>query len=720
MIAPTTDPTRAELARPYRGRPQSRGRRRPLPIVIRLCRKKIYQSWACWRRRMQVKRGGIALSDARLLRTMRTPARDVPSLMAHFEGRTAPAFYWDTTDLPRIAGLVAEQVPQAIAQTQRQADDICAHIFDLLGSGKVSLGKQIDWCQDFKSGFRWLPSFCHDIVQDQGSNNADVKVPRELSRCHHFVILGKAYWYTRDEKYARAFVDQLTSWIQQNPPWMSVNWCSTMDVAIRMVNWIWAYHFFIASPHFNQNEKSIFFKSLLLHAQFISENLEYLGEFSDNHYLSNVVGLAIVGILFPEFKHARKWRDFGLRELFHEIVNQFHEDGVNFERSINYHRLTLEMVIATLLLCKKNRISVPVAVWQRVEKMVWFVLYYTKPDGMGPHIGDTDNGRLQVLGDTDVMDHRYLLSIGAVLFDRGDFKQGAGTFHEDALWLLGIEGWRQFEALAAPPEAVGSCAFTHGGFVFLRHQDLYMAIACGANGRRGVGNHSHNDALSFELYAYDKTFIVDPGTYLYTAAPAWRNRFRSTASHNTVMVDSAELNPILADDLFRLGPGAVPTVQTWQTTPAADRLEITHNGYERLPEPVHHQRQFYFDKERYYWIIRDQLSGHGAHKLEWFLHFNVGIPVQISHNSILTQCQQGANLFLYVVGNMELHISSEEGWVSPSYGIRQQAQVVHCSYSGELPAVVFFLLYPFKDTKQLETLPYNCIKNFDKNWSVFL
>jgi Heparinase II/III N-terminus/Heparinase II/III-like protein len=310
----------------------------------------------------------------------------------------------------------------------------------------------------------------------------------------------------------------LTDWVQQNPPWMSVNWCSTMDVAIRMVNWIWAYHFFIGSPYFDQNKKISFFKSLYCHAQFISENLEYFGEFSDNHYLSNIVGLSLVGILFPEFKQAKTWKTFGLKELFQEIVNQFHEDGVNFERSINYHRLTLEMVITTLLLCKKNHISVPPAVWRRVEKMVEFVLYYTKPDGLGPQIGDTDNGRLQILGDTVVMDHRYLLSIGAVLFDRDDFKQGAGTFHEDALWLLGVEGWQQFEALKTPTAPVSSRAFTHGGFVFLRHQELYMAVACGANGRRGIGNHSHNDALSFELYAYDKTFIVDPGAYIYTAA----------------------------------------------------------------------------------------------------------------------------------------------------------------------------------------------------------
>jgi Heparinase II/III-like protein len=184
------------------------------------------------------------------------------------------------------------------------------------------------------------------------------------------------------------------------------------------------------------------------------------------------------------------------------------------------------------------------------------------------------------------------------------------------------------------------------------------------------------------------------------------------------MVDGAELNPIIPDDLFRLGPGAVPTVQTWQTTLIADGLAIAHDGYERLPEPVSHQRQFYFDKGCHYWIVRDQLSGSGVHTLEWFFHFNAGIPVQISHNSILTQCQEGANLFLYVSGNRALRVECNEGWVSPSYGMKNQAQVVRYSYAGELPMTVSFLLYPYKDTLSIDA--YRLIEDFEQHWSTIL
>jgi len=38
------------------------------------------------------------------------------------------------------------------------------------------------------------------------ANDADVKVPWELSRHQHFVTLGQAFVLTGDEKYAREFV----------------------------------------------------------------------------------------------------------------------------------------------------------------------------------------------------------------------------------------------------------------------------------------------------------------------------------------------------------------------------------------------------------------------------------------------------------------------------------------------------------------------------------
>jgi hypothetical protein len=51
----------------------------------------------------------------------------------------------------------------------------------------------------------------------------------------------------------------------------------------------------------------------------------------------------------------------------------------------------------------------------------------------------------------------------------------------------------------------------------MRHDDLYMLIDCVPADQKSPSGHKHNSRLSFELFAGDKSFIIDPGSYLYTA-----------------------------------------------------------------------------------------------------------------------------------------------------------------------------------------------------------
>ena len=74
----------------------------------------------------------------------------------------------------------------------------------------------------------------------------------------------------------------------------------------------------------------------------------------------------------------------------------------------------------------------------------------TKPDGTAPQIGDNDDGGLHILGgygNWSRLDHRYLISVGAVLFERRDFKAAAGELLEEAFWLVGAEGLNIYKVL---------------------------------------------------------------------------------------------------------------------------------------------------------------------------------------------------------------------------------------------------------------------------------
>jgi hypothetical protein len=421
------------------------------------------------------------------------------------------------------------------------------------------------------------------------------------------------------------------------------------------------------------------------------------------------VGLVYLGVLLPEFKEAQNWRDLGLRELESELRKQVYPDGADFEASISYHRLATELFLSPVILCQLNDIPVPEEMMTRLEKMLEFVLYYTKPDGTIPLIGDSDNGRLhrlKVWGDPqrEWIDHRYLLAIGAVLFQRGDFAQAAGDQWEEAFWLLGKRAIRfkeQVDRKGSLPQQLASRAFPDAGIYVMRHNDLYMIVDAGPNGQNDNGGHAHNDTLSFELYAHDKTFVSDPGTYTYTADYHWRNRFRSTAYHNTIVVDGLEMNRFDERDLFWMRNDAKPKVHRWEVSDRYDLLDVEHGGYERLKAPVTHRRQVLFAKEGGLWIIRDLLTGAGEHQFDLFLHL---APVKVIADradplAIRTGCQHGANLLVVPLQRHGLSVQIDQGWVSHSYGTKVEAPIVRYSKQGMVPVQFVTVLFPCKTHK---------------------
>src|SRR5262245_6327171 len=77
------------------------------------------------------------------------------AIAAHFRGRDTPAFFVSAGQRSTLGPQIAAALdPAVVAATLRQANDVLAHRFDLLGSGPVELGTKIDWHADFKSGHR--------------------------------------------------------------------------------------------------------------------------------------------------------------------------------------------------------------------------------------------------------------------------------------------------------------------------------------------------------------------------------------------------------------------------------------------------------------------------------------------------------------------------------------------------------------------------------------
>lgn len=621
-------------------------------------------------------------------------------------------FFVQSSKKDQIIASVQSNFPGLKKEIIAQADKICSHIFNLLGSGDVDLDKftekhggrevcgYLPWHFDFKTGYKWNPRKFYKEIEIP-YDKADIKVPWELSRFQHSVVLGQAYWLTEDEKYADEFVRQASDWINHNPPKLGVNWTCTMDIAIRAVNWCWGYCFFKDSRAFTDDFLIKFLKSILLHGRHIMANLERgWSGINSNHYLSDIVGLVYLGLVFSEFKEAKKWREFGIKELVKEMKKQVYPDGVDYEGSVSYHRLVTELFLSATLLCLKNGITFPGWYMERLEKMIEFVMYYTKPNGSSPQIGDNDDGRLHILsnyGSWNSLDHRYLLAIGAVLFDRSDFKEASGGFHEEAFWLSGEEGLKKFYELPKQGYLVSSKAFPDGGFYIMRFDDLYMIVDCISIDRKSPSGHKHNSRLSFDLFAYDKSFIIDPGAYIYTVDSKMRNLFRSTKYHNTVVVDGKEQNKFSESLLFSMGSDAVVKINKWETSEKYDFLDAEHYAYRKLRSPVIHRRQIYFNKLEGYWLVNDILDGKGVHQFDLYFHF---APMEIVLDDelplVVKTMTDGANLAIIPLITEGVSVEILDGWVSFSYGTKEKVPVAKYSKKAQTPIYFSNIILPIR------------------------
>jgi len=298
----------------------------------------------------------------------------------------------------------------------------------------------IDWQLDFKSGYRWSEStWYRDIVYGH-LPGVDVKVPWELARMQHLPQLAWAHalssngasGFAAPQDYAREFRNQVLDFIATNPPRFGVNWCCTMDVAIRVANWLVAFDLLRAyGAAFDDAFQNRFQRSVYEHGRHILSHLEWRSGARNNHYLANIVGLLFVAAYLPSSPETDAWLAFSIRELIGEVGYQFTPDGANFEASTSYHRLSSEMVVyasAIILglsperrgalseydpaLLKGVRLVLKRApfriepsadgvegtllpVWyaERLERMAEFTMHITKPNGRVPQVGDNDSGR---------------------------------------------------------------------------------------------------------------------------------------------------------------------------------------------------------------------------------------------------------------------------------------------------------------------------------------
>jgi heparan-sulfate lyase len=518
-----------------------------------------------------------------------------------------------------------------------RADEIVAHIHRYAAYEPYQMPPDIDW---------------HIRPVD------DIEWPTHLHRHYHLNTLADAYAASGNETYANEYVQQILDWIKDNPlePWDSrtYRWgWSTLNIAQRIDGaWSQGYLKIVNSPRLTPDANATQMKVLREQARFLIGHRAGGG----NWLLAESRALIMAGCLFPEFREAAAWREEGLARLKQEAQTQIYDDGMHVELTPGYHGFSLSSFEDAVELAIRNDLPWPPLAkggdggveeyLERLEKMYEYYLYALRPDGRSCAIGDAGSGSL-----------------------RGWLEKGAQVFGRDDMLYAATGGQ------AGTPPVHTSYAFPVGGFYVMRsdwqdEQALFMYI----DAAKWAGGHSHLDCFTFFLYAYGDLLIDDAGIYTYNRNLS--GYFYGTPGHNTILLDGK--------DQARQPD---PMVHRWITNPHFDYLDAEHHYY----EGVTHRRRWLFVKPLEkggvgYWVIRDTLTGEGTYQAQVRFHLPPDVAVEIDANTG-TACtvREGKPNLLLLTRTNGARLEQEPGWISYSYGTKQETPVVQLVQEGPLP-----------------------------------
>jgi hypothetical protein len=611
------------------------------------------------------------------------------------------------------------------------ADRACRGTFDLLGYRDLHFGDPIDWSLDPVSGRRAPAVHWSRIDPLDGQTVGDSKVIWELNR-HQWLVHAAITWQlTHHDRCAEAVVAHIEDWIEKNPTGIGINWASSLEIAFRLIAWSWSVLLIRDAAAVTPEWFARFEDALREHATHVERFLSLY--FSPNtHLTGEALGLLYAAVLLPDAPRAEHWRTTARRILETEISRQVRADGVYFEQSTCYQRYTIDIYLHFLILAKRAGIGVAPHVERIVKSMLDVLIALRQPDGVMPGIGDEDGGMLLPLGVRQRGDCASTFSTAAVLFNEPRFAWAAKSLAPETLWLSGANARAAFETIEQkPPQPEAMQVFPEGGYVVMRSgrdRNAHMlTFDAGPLGCDHSSGHGHADLLSVQCSAFGQPYIVDAGTYCYTADSEWRQHFRTTAAHNTIIVDGlSQVEPA--------GPFS------WKQRCAARLLQTTMKDSIAFAEAEHdayrditHRRRIFFIDSRY-WILIDDLSGNGAHRIDLRFQF-APMDVRIEGDCVRATRDGRTGLLLRSFATtsaphpafghllpasgakVDVHSPSPRGsgervakpgegrsipmqceirdsWIAPDYGRKEQAPAVVWSAETQLPLRILTFIVP--------------------------
>lgn len=411
----------------------------------------------------------------------------------------------------------------------RRADKACEG--KLLGFSSIELdyGYPINWQlnpltkRECDINLKWYQ------IPDFDIERGDIKVIWESSRFTHFVILARAYMLTENDKYYKAFSEQLDDWLKKNPYSYGANFKCGQECALRMVNALLAYTIFDKYGKVTAlDRRNVGFLVLRCYRKILS-NFFYAHKcIKNNHTISELVGMIIGAWCCNDEIQLT----LAFKTLDKVICEQFTEDGGYKQFSFNYTRLALQDIEVILSIEKKVGRQLNALSRKRIKNAVYLMYQCQNDYGDMPNYGFNDGTMVFPLTSCGYRDFRPVLNtIHALL--TGKILYVAGKQDEELIWFSA----KSIEGFQRKMVERNSREFKQAGIYTIKNRNAWLMLVLNNYKSRPA----HMDQMHIDLWIDNENVLCDSGTFSYASETGQKLALNS--SHNTVIYDGkAQMN----------------------------------------------------------------------------------------------------------------------------------------------------------------------------------
>jgi hypothetical protein len=501
-----------------------------------------------------------------------------------------------------------------------------------------------DWHTNPKNNFTYDRKKHWSKIPDFSKKAGDIKYVWEKSRFTFLYDLIR-YDFHFEKDQSQLVFSLICDWIDQNPVNCGPNWKCGQEISLRVLNWVFALHYYRKSAGLTQEIFDRILGSIYDQMHHVEKNISFsLIAVRNNHALTETLTLFVVGLLFPFFPESKRWKQKGKQRFETEIAYQINDEGTFLQFSMNYHRVVIQLLSWALKLAELNGECWSDRLYDRARKSVTFLhACQDNISGWLPNYGHNDGALFFPLTECHFRDFRPQLTTLSRLLEL-DLGYGNGLWNEESAWL-GIEE-RSNITLASETSSV----FSKSGYYLLRDQCSITFLRCGSYQNRPF----QADNLHLDIWVNGENILRDAGTYSYFSDEEGDGYFTGSAAHNTVILGNDD--QMLQQTRFiwfhwvRNAKGNVREEAGFRI------IEAEFEGFRHIGSGIIHKRKVTKTEGKLHWQIEDWLENVPAH-----------LPMnQIWHPS--ENFSEHYQMQSWDENGFEIPKTVADGWYSEIYG----------------------------------------------------